>query len=358
MSFPALQLTNAGRQIIIKALSGECGIEFTKFGIGNGEAPADANLLTNLVNIVKSLSINTITTGVGCANLSSTLDNANLEAGFWWKELGIYATDPDLGEVLYAYAHAGDYAEFIPAFSTQNYLRTTLNVTVVVGDAENVTAVIGDYVGYATTEEFDAHKNDNTNPHAVSKEQVGLGNVPNVATNDQQPTFTAASSVATINSGEKLSVIFGKIKAAISALITHFNTTNPHGITTTLIGAAKASHVHSAADITSGILGGARGGTGYSSADTAAVSFLSKALSYDSNPNIPKASINWNSLTTPGIYFVFYGCTNHPPSDTNYIVMVIKDSANSILQLAISDNSETAKIYRRSRIDKTWDSWT
>ena len=44
-----------------------------------------------------------------------------------------------------------------------------------------------------------------------SKNEVGLGNVPNVATNDQTPTFTQASSRANIASGEKLSVILGKI---------------------------------------------------------------------------------------------------------------------------------------------------
>lgn len=50
-----------------------------------------------------------------------------------------------------------------------------------------------------------------TNPHGTTKSDVGLGNVPNVATNDQTPTFTQASSRANIASGEKLSIILGKI---------------------------------------------------------------------------------------------------------------------------------------------------
>ena len=40
---------------------------------------------------------------------------------------------------------------------------------------------------------------------------MGLGNVPNVATNDQTPTFTTASSRTNLASGEKLSVSLGKI---------------------------------------------------------------------------------------------------------------------------------------------------
>lgn len=45
----------------------------------------------------------------------------------------------------------------------------------------------------------------------VTKSSVGLGDVPNVTTNDQTPTFTQASTRTNIASGEKLSVIFGKI---------------------------------------------------------------------------------------------------------------------------------------------------
>lgn len=44
-----------------------------------------------------------------------------------------------------------------------------------------------------------------------SKSDVGLSDVPNVSTNDQTPTFSQASSRTNIASGEKLSVIFGKI---------------------------------------------------------------------------------------------------------------------------------------------------
>lgn len=46
---------------------------------------------------------------------------------------------------------------------------------------------------------------------SYSKSDVGLANVPNVSTNDQTPTFTRSSSRSNITSGEKLSVMLGKI---------------------------------------------------------------------------------------------------------------------------------------------------
>lgn len=75
------------------------------------------------------------------------------------------------------------------------------------------------------------------NPHKVTKSDVGLGSVPNVATNDQTPTYTAATAPAALTSGEKLSVAFGKLAAAVSALISHLaNKSNPHGVTKSQVG--------------------------------------------------------------------------------------------------------------------------
>lgn len=45
----------------------------------------------------------------------------------------------------------------------------------------------------------------------LTPENIGLGNVPNVGTNNQTPTFTQAATRENIASGNKLSVIFGKI---------------------------------------------------------------------------------------------------------------------------------------------------
>jgi hypothetical protein len=55
------------------------------------------------------------------------------------------------------------------------------------------------------------HSQTTGNPHGTTAADVGLGNVPNVSTNDQTPTFTEASTRNNIASGEKLSVIMGKI---------------------------------------------------------------------------------------------------------------------------------------------------
>ncbi len=90
--------------------------------------------------------------------------------------------------------------------------------------------------------DYDNHAASQENPHGVTKNQIGMGNVPNVSTNDQTPTHTEASALAKLTSGEKLSVAFGKIAKAISDLISHLsNKNNPHGVTAEQAGAVPTT---------------------------------------------------------------------------------------------------------------------
>lgn len=99
----------------------------------------------------------------------------------------------------------------------------------------------------AKASELTLHTSDKSNPHSVTKSQVGLGNVPNVATNDQAPTYSDTTTFATLASGEKLSVAFAKIKLAITNLINHIaNKSNPHGVTKSQIGLGNVENKTSA----------------------------------------------------------------------------------------------------------------
>lgn len=62
--------------------------------------------------------------------------------------------------------------------------------------------------------------NKTTSDLGIDKTAVGLGNVPNVSTNDQTPTFSQASTRNNIASGEKLSVILGKVQKFFNDLKT------------------------------------------------------------------------------------------------------------------------------------------
>ena len=71
--------------------------------------------------------------------------------------------------------------------------------------------------------------------------------MPNVATNDQTPTYTEATTLAKLTSGEKLSVALGKISKAVTDLIAHIaNKSNPHGVTKAQVGLGNVDNTSDA----------------------------------------------------------------------------------------------------------------
>ena len=96
----------------------------------------------------------------------------------------------------------------------------------------------------AVTQEHNTHVANKSNPHGVTKEQLGLGNVPNVSTNNQTPTYTVPSTLTALVSGEVLSTAFGKLAKAVSDLISHLgNKNNPHTVTKAQIGLGNVPDV-------------------------------------------------------------------------------------------------------------------
>ena len=167
-------------------------------------------------------------------------------------------------EKLYAYSNDGNNAGMLKANASDVTAEQSLALIIEVGRASSVTAIIAPSVLYVQQAEFDTHLQA-TNPHGITKETIGLGNVPNVTTNNQTPTYSTPSAASNLTSGETMSTAFGKIARAIMNLISHIsNHNNPHGDTPASIGAASAEHTHSAADVNLGSFSVQRGGTGNS----------------------------------------------------------------------------------------------
>lgn len=224
--------------------------------------PETQDALTDLVNPLMSMDIKEMKRGKNYVSLSVEFDNSNVYSDFKWIETGVFAEDKDGNELLYAYCHVGDQYETIPSKAAGRMVSTLLTLIVTIGDAEQVTAVIGSGALYASKEEFEAHKRDYDNPHGVNKEQVGLGNVENVSPENMTVSFKESEELLDVNSGETMATFMGKVKKAIGNLIKHLKATNPHNISPKSIKAADAKHNHSTNDITEGILSVSRGGTG------------------------------------------------------------------------------------------------
>lgn len=86
----------------------------------------------------------------------------------------------------------------------------------------------------------------------VLKENAQLGNVPNVTTNNQTPTWSMATTLANIVSGETLTKIMGKISKAINDIISHIgNKSNPHGVTKSQVGLGNVGNYKAVSTVAS-----------------------------------------------------------------------------------------------------------
>ena len=169
MSFPGgLFFTNRGRALQAKAQTG-VELNFTRIGVGDGQLGGQAiDELTALISEKKSLTLNKFKTlPSGKAVVGGILSNQGLVTGFYWRELGLFATDPDLGEILYCYGNAGALAEYIPAEGGAEILEKQVNVVSLIGNASNVSATIDQSLLFASQEDLLDHASLTATAHGA-----------------------------------------------------------------------------------------------------------------------------------------------------------------------------------------------
>lgn len=151
---PDLVLTNAGVALLAKTPLGS-QIPVTKWQIGTGVLPngTDTRDRTQLVEALKDIPISAVINEGNQALVKGQFINTNLEA-FTWSETGLFANDPDVGEVLYAYGNAGSEGAPIPDGNVQ-FREIEFGVQLVFDIAANVTAVINRTLVFATLKDLE-----------------------------------------------------------------------------------------------------------------------------------------------------------------------------------------------------------
>lgn len=154
--FPGMILTAAGRQLQAKAQIGQA-LTFTRVALGSGATPAQPEALTAMVDEEKSLSIQSFEVlGDGTSKMRVILTNQGVTEGFFVTEIGVFARDPDtLQEHLYSYSNSGAQSDFLPAEGGATVVEQIFDLITVVGTAQNVTALIDDFITIATKADVD-----------------------------------------------------------------------------------------------------------------------------------------------------------------------------------------------------------
>lgn len=153
---PDLTLTNAGLALLAKTPLGS-PIPVTKWQIGTGYLP-DGTVASDRTELVEALLDRPIAAIVPDGNqvlVTVQLVNTNLKA-FTWRETGLFAMDPDAGEILYAYGNAGDDGADIPDGNVQ-FREVQYGIDLVFDTAANVTATISRTLVFATLKDLESY---------------------------------------------------------------------------------------------------------------------------------------------------------------------------------------------------------
>ena len=142
-NWSGLILTQQGRQLQAKVEAGT-KLVITKLKLGSGVLPEGKQMeeLRDLVTPKQNVGIATIEAqNDGTCKLSATISNTGLAAGYYVRELGVFATDPDKGEILYLVAN-DSAPDYLPAEGGATVVSQEFAVYVSASNTDNVVAQI------------------------------------------------------------------------------------------------------------------------------------------------------------------------------------------------------------------------
>ena len=137
--FRQLIITNNGQSLMAKMMTGKASVKFTKVA-ASSTTYTDSQIpsLTSLSNIKQQVAVSKITRKNNVAvQVEAALENSNLTTGYYMQSIGLYANDPDLGEILYAVAGASN-AAYMPPYNGITVSGAYLKLVTTVSNASSV----------------------------------------------------------------------------------------------------------------------------------------------------------------------------------------------------------------------------
>lgn len=145
--FNNMRITDKGKILYAKAQAGH-ELHFTKMRVGAGNVESrNPDTLLDLIDPKYDVGIQSISPNseTKSATISGMINNGAVTEPTYICEIGLYAEDPDEGEILYGYASAGQYGDYYAPSSvgpfTWNY-----QVIAAIGNAANVTVELSNLV--------------------------------------------------------------------------------------------------------------------------------------------------------------------------------------------------------------------
>ncbi len=147
-TFNEFKLTKNGANLLSKAQAGETSVNITRASLGSGDwekQNASAYTMTSLINERMDAPIKSVAyTTTGTTNLVAVLLRENLQSkSFDATEFGVFALDPDIGEILYCCACSDDPQE-IPGKGDVSSFEFVFTISISASSASYTESFIND----------------------------------------------------------------------------------------------------------------------------------------------------------------------------------------------------------------------
>ena len=141
--FRQLIITDKGQSLMAKLIAGKANVTFTKVAASSttyndSQIPA----LTALSDIKQQVAVSKVTRINSVAvQVDAAMENSALTTGYYMNSLGLYANDPDEGEILYAVAGA-NVGAYMPPYNGLTVSGAYLKLVTTVSNASNVSMTV------------------------------------------------------------------------------------------------------------------------------------------------------------------------------------------------------------------------
>lgn len=150
-NFDKSGMTQAGINLMGKAIGGAT-IQFTRLVLGDGTMTGEILDLQGVVSPKQNVDVTRIERNDNQCTVGGELLTSSVKQGFWWREIGLYAMDPDKGEILYNYASSSK-PDWV-ADSLSDVSETILVAMIATIGTANVDITIADNLVFVTKKEL------------------------------------------------------------------------------------------------------------------------------------------------------------------------------------------------------------
>lgn len=145
-AFKSAVITKKGQALLAKVVAGTAKFNFTSIKTSEGVLSGDLASKTGIGTVKQTADVaSVIRQNDSNVKVSASFSNANLTTGYYVRNIGLYATDPQEGEILYSISVADEStatADWVPPFNGIGVSSLMVDLVTAVSNASSVNITV------------------------------------------------------------------------------------------------------------------------------------------------------------------------------------------------------------------------